>query len=72
MGDRTLDFIALGTLFFVVITLIYGIIYIHDIPYEIAKKKKTSSSGCYSYCGLGQSFSHAHRLAFFMDLGDTV
>ncbi|MDX2439917.1 MAG: DUF3302 domain-containing protein [Desulfobacterales bacterium] len=40
MGDRTLDFIALGTLFFVVITLIYGIIYIHDIPYEIAKKRK--------------------------------
>lgn len=40
MGDRTLDFIALGTLLFVVITLIYGIIYIHDIPYEIAKKRK--------------------------------
>lgn len=40
MGDRTLDFIALGVLLFVVITLIYGIIYIHDIPYEIAKKRK--------------------------------
>lgn len=40
MGDRTLDFIALGVLIFVILTLIYGIIYIHDIPYEIAKKRK--------------------------------
>lgn len=40
MGDRTLDYIALGVLFFVILTIIYGIIYIHDIPYEIAKKRK--------------------------------
>lgn len=40
MGDRTLDYIALCVLFFVIITIIYGIIYIHDIPYEIAKKRK--------------------------------
>jgi len=40
MGDRTLDYIALYVLFFVVITIIYGIIYIHDIPYEMAKKRK--------------------------------
>lgn len=40
MGDRTLDFIALGVLIFVVLTIIYGVIYIHDIPYEIAKKRK--------------------------------
>jgi len=40
MGDRTLDYIALGILFLVVLTIIYGIIYIHDIPYEIAKKRK--------------------------------
>lgn len=40
MGDRTLDFVALGVLFFVIITIIYGIIFIHDIPYEIAKKRK--------------------------------
>lgn len=39
MGDRTLDYIALGVLIFVVLTIIYGIIYIHDIPYEIAKKR---------------------------------
>lgn len=40
MGDRTLDYVALGVLCFVVITIIYGVIYIHDIPYEIAKKRK--------------------------------
>lgn len=34
-----LDYIALGILVFVVITLFYGIIAIHDIPYEIAKHR---------------------------------
>ncbi len=39
MDDRILDFIALGILIAVVIILLYGIIYIHDIPYKIAKKR---------------------------------
>jgi hypothetical protein len=34
-----LDYFALGILFFVAITLFYGIIAIHDIPYEIAKHR---------------------------------
>jgi len=34
-----LDYFALVLLFFVVIVLFYGIIAIHDIPYEIAKKR---------------------------------
>jgi len=34
-----LDYFALGILFFVGITLFYGIIAIHDIPYEIAKRR---------------------------------
>ena len=34
-----LDYFALGLLFFVVIVLFYGIIAIHDIPYEIAKHR---------------------------------
>lgn len=34
-----LDYIALFLLFFVFITLFYGIIVIHDIPYEIAKHR---------------------------------
>jgi len=35
----TLDYFALGILFFVAIVLFYGIIAIHDIPYEIAKHR---------------------------------
>ncbi|WP_105900708.1 DUF3302 domain-containing protein [Vibrio gangliei] len=35
----TLDYVALGILIFVVLVLFYGIIVIHDIPYEIAKKR---------------------------------
>ena len=34
-----LDYVALGMLVFVVITLFYAIIAIHDIPYEIAKHR---------------------------------
>ena len=34
-----LEYVALGLIFFVVIVLFYGIIVIHDIPYEIAKKR---------------------------------
>ncbi|BBN59567.1 DUF3302 domain-containing protein [Hydrogenovibrio marinus] len=34
-----LDYFALFMLFFVGITLFYGIIAIHDIPYEIAKRR---------------------------------
>ena len=36
---RLLDFIALGIFVVVTIFLIYLVIYIHDIPYEIAKKR---------------------------------
>jgi hypothetical protein len=32
-----LDYVALGILFFVVISLVYIVIAIHDIPYKIAK-----------------------------------
>jgi hypothetical protein len=34
-----LDYFALFLLFFVVFVLFYGIIAIHDIPYEIAKRR---------------------------------
>ena len=34
-----LEYIALGILVFVAVTIFYGIIAIHDIPYEIAKKR---------------------------------
>ncbi|CAM4210102.1 DUF3302 domain-containing protein [Vibrio neonatus] len=34
-----LDYVALGLLVFVALVLFYGVIVIHDIPYEIAKKR---------------------------------
>lgn len=34
-----LEYIALGILVFVAITLFYGVIIIHDIPYDIARKR---------------------------------
>jgi hypothetical protein len=37
--DTFLNYFALGLLVFVIITLFYGIIAIHDVPYEIAKKR---------------------------------
>lgn len=38
-STRILDWIGAGLLIFVFLVLVYGIIYIHDIPYEIAKKR---------------------------------
>jgi hypothetical protein len=37
--DTFLNYFALGLLIFVAVTLFYGIIAIHDVPYEIAKKR---------------------------------
>ncbi|AVQ87107.1 hypothetical protein C7R88_07140 [Plesiomonas shigelloides] len=34
-----LDYFALGILVFVVLTIFYGVIVIHDIPYHIAQKR---------------------------------
>ena len=34
-----LSYVALGLLFFVGLVLFYGVIVIHDIPYEIAKER---------------------------------
>jgi hypothetical protein len=39
MHEMFLDYFALGMLFFVGITLFYGLIAVHDIPYEIAKHR---------------------------------
>lgn len=34
-----LSWFALGVIFFVIVTLVYGVIAIHDIPYKIAKAR---------------------------------
>jgi hypothetical protein len=39
MEHTLLDWVALFILIFVILTVIYGVIYIHDIPYNIAKKR---------------------------------
>jgi hypothetical protein len=39
MHPMILDYVALGILVFVALTLVYGVIAIHDIPYEIAKAR---------------------------------
>ena len=38
MGDPFLNYFALFLLIFVVVVLFYGIIAIHDIPYNIANR----------------------------------
>lgn len=38
-GGMLLDYFSLGLLFFVFLTLFYGVIIIHDIPYEISKHR---------------------------------
>ena len=35
-----LNYFALGLLFFVAITLFYAVIAIHDVPYEIARRRQ--------------------------------
>ena len=39
MAGRGIDFFALGILIVISITLVYAIIGIHDIPYNMAKKR---------------------------------
>ncbi len=39
MDSRFLDYFSLGILIVISITLVYAIIYIHDIPYNIARKR---------------------------------
>lgn len=68
----TLDYVALAILIAVVLILFYGIIVIHDIPYEIAKKKKPSAPGCYSLRRLGQPVYASRAVAAAVDLGDAV
>lgn len=71
-GSMFLDYFALGVLFFVIVVIFYGVIAIHDIPYEIAKKAQSSPAGCIAYCGMGEFIYLTCHLALFVDLGDLV
>ena len=46
-----LDYIALGILIFAAITLFYGIIAIHDIPYEISVHRNHPHQDAIHYAG---------------------
>ena len=46
-----LDYVALGILIFAAITLFYGIIVIHDIPYEIATNRNHPHQDAIQYAG---------------------
>ena len=51
----TLNYFALGLLFFVIITPFYGIIAIHDVPYEISKHRAIRIKTLYAR-PVGQAF----------------
>ncbi len=46
-----LDYVALGILIFAAVTLFYGIIAIHDIPYEIATNRNHPHQDAIQYAG---------------------
>ncbi|GAB3516919.1 DUF3302 domain-containing protein [Photobacterium alginatilyticum] len=46
-----LDYFALGVLVFVAVFLFYGVIAIHDIPYEISKKRNHPHQDAIHYAG---------------------
>lgn len=64
-----LDYVALGLLIFVALVIFYGIIVIHDIPYEIAHKRN-HSPGCYPRYGLDKPFHTACAVALPLDMGN--
>ncbi|MFS2263932.1 DUF3302 domain-containing protein [Vibrio vulnificus] len=46
-----LDYFALGLLVFIALVIFYGIIVIHDIPYEIAKEREHPHQDAIHYAG---------------------
>ncbi|MRS17034.1 DUF3302 domain-containing protein [Enterobacteriaceae bacterium RIT691] len=47
----TLDYVALAILILVILLLFYGVIVVHDIPYEIAKKRNHPHQDAIHYAG---------------------
>lgn len=67
-----LDYFALFLLFFVAVVLFYGIIAIHDIPYEIAKHRNHPQQDAIHVAGWISLFTLHAIWPFFMDMGDLV
>ena len=66
-----LDYIALGILIFAAITLFYGIIVIHDIPYEIAVHRNHPHQDAIHYAGWVSLFT-LHAIWPFLWIWSTL
>lgn len=66
-----LDYIALGLLIFVALVIFYGIIVIHDIPYEIAKEREHPHQDAIHYAGWVSLFT-LHALWPFLWIWATL
>jgi len=66
-----LDYVALGILIFAGITLFYGIIVIHDIPYEIAVHRNHPHQDAIHYAGWVSLFT-LHAIWPFLWIWSTL
>lgn len=66
-----LDYFALGLLVFVALVIFYGIIVIHDIPYEIAKEREHPHQDAIHYAGWVSLFT-LHALWPFLWIWATL
>ena len=67
----SLEYVALGMMIFVGVVFFYGIIAIHDIPYEIAKKRGHPHSEAIHYAGWISMFT-LHSIWPFLGIGATI
>lgn len=66
-----LDYVALGILIFAFITMFYGIIVIHDIPYEIAVHRNHPHQDAIHYAGWVSLFT-LHAIWPFLWIWSTL
>lgn len=67
-----LNYFALGVLIFVFLVLFYGIIAIHDIPYNMAKKRKSIRMPMPFIRQAGLACLHSMPSGHSVDLGHAV
>ena len=61
---------ALGIIVFVFLTFVYGIVAIHDIPYNIAKARNHPHQDAIHAAGMGEPLHPACHLAILVDSGN--
>lgn len=70
-GEALLEYFALGTMIAVALIFFYGIIAIHDIPYEIAKKRNHPHLEALHYAGWVSMFT-LHAIWPFLWIWATI